>query len=180
MQYDWLVSDLWSTTTLVIGGANAALPLLPPPDFAAIDPGLPDGDAYDIFIKRIVGQIEVRGDLTVTESTWQYSWRIMPLALDEEAGDIDTPWTNFSIYDEDQANLRWWAERNVMTIAPPAANLIIGLDVVDHPWHSFVDLHPNQWVGQNSRLWPALCFQNHQVNDGLRVRARLRMYVGYK
>lgn len=180
-QKDWLVCERYGQFTGVAAGSTANLPLLPAPDFAAIDPGVPDDDAFDILIHRIVGQVWVSTDVTVSDSVHNFGWRIWPMALDETAIGIDTPFINFNMLDEDHANLRWWGERMFYNILPNPGGLVgYGMDPFAHPYWTEIDLHPNQWVGQKSRVWPVLSFDNNNLNDSLRVHNRLRMWVSYR
>lgn len=177
MQRDFLVCERYGTADSVAAGAHGVFPLLPAPDFASIDPGIPDGDAYDIYIHRIVGQVLVYPGSSA-DSIHNFGWRIMPLGMDETAGDVDIPFTLFDMDDEDQANLQWWGERRVRTIANAAGDAFGG-STLDHYRWAHVDLHPKRWCGQKKRIWPCLLFRNYNIQDSLTVFRRLRLYVSY-
>lgn len=177
-QRDWLVCERYGVSWTIGAGAHLAMPLLPVPTYAAIDPGVPDGDQFDIKVIRIVGQVLVI-PTSAGDTLHSWGWRCQPLVLDENAGSVDEPWSVWDADNEDHANLKWWAERRVINPAQQA-NTAFGTLDVSIPWWAQLDIKPNVWVGLKSRLWPCLLFRNYNLNDNINVIPRLRLYCAYK
>lgn len=122
-------------------------------------------DDNELFIHRIVGQMHYFSN--IAENRALFEVLIVPGLMDVDGA--NSPQTIFgagdvvaigSGYDAEKANGRIWYHRKVATV-DSLANFG-GLDAINHPWWTFIDIKPRQKIGINES--PILVIINTGAN----------------
>lgn len=184
---DWISCLGYGNQVGQVGGNLVVRPLMTIPDFNDIDPSAYQGgnDALvprRLKVHRVVGQIYSTGlqnEMATIPFTW--GWRLMALPWDFAAGALDTPWADDSnvmtsaiITDIE----RWWGERWLGQFST-GEDYPLGLDTIDVPWWTHVDLKPGATIGMDVNLWPCLVVDTTFIDSEeiFRFVQRLRMLV---
>lgn len=168
----------YGETNLVANNSTEYVVLYPLPDYVGDAEFLVEDSEENLFLERIVGQVNFSWNGAAAADNPTVSWRLMPLGMDYDALTVlepfATPWTPRS---PEWANLKWWDERHFSEFS--AGSFFIPPDPIEHPYYTHVDIRPRMMLGARRNLWPVLAIRNDDADLQLQVQHRLRALYKY-